>query len=1124
MAIKAEDLKKLFAETFKDIDQKKLDDLAKAIANISEQQQKAADSSKSLFETYTELQKATEELNKAEGNWLKNAQAKIIHEEKSLEFWKKYLEKYDEAIKKGEKLGELNEEQIKILKENTEKLKERVESQDNLNEKTEDYIKQLLGANSGQSQFIVNLAKSSGGIDNIGIGLLKGIDHFTSWQGVVQLATKSIDMGMNILIKTFQRAIEVQALLAEKFKESGLVSSVALVNGLNKVANAANATGNSLAMAGISTEQLIAAYSTLRGESAVAFEAMANNNKEFAESLTKVTAEFSALGVNASTTSKIIDTMTLSLGMASKNAGSIESNLQMLATTAQKVGVSVSKFATDFASSMSKLAAQGDNAFNVFTNLEKKAKTLGIEFNNLLGLAEKFDTFEGAASAAGSLNAVLGGDYLNSLQMLNATEDERIQLIKESLQMSGQSFESLDKYSKKALAATLGISDMNEAAKLFSDQQTESSSQQIAYNEMLEASSSLSQKFDATLKQLYTSFTPIIKALEFLVDGFNKFITYLTDLSPYSGLVIALGLIVGGFYAMRLALQLISQQFVTKIASVQALGIAYKDLAVSAAAANTSMAAGAAAGPGISAVGAGSAAPGMAATGGAAASAVGPLLAFGAAILMIGGAVYIAAVGISKLADSLAKLNPEQLSALKEVMFILAGTFVILGIAVLALSPAVGPLLAFGAAILAIGLSIFLAATGFQILVKSLNDIAKLPIKDISAAISELAWPITKIGIALLIAAPGLLLGGTGFLIFSAAISIASVGIFLLSKSLAEISKISFVDLLSSLVGIAGAFAIFASIMTFVGPALSAASKDIIIFGVGLVLISGSLFIAAKAFKELQAIPFAELATGIGLMVATAAALGFIGAGPLGTGLLIVGAGFLALGVAVLAAGAGFALVSKSFAILAKTFVKFTDGFKYMIKNVTTTDLVFLAGMGLAFLGAGVGFLSGALGLGSLALGLAAFNSVVKDLEINKMKEVLNALNEAAEKFAKNADAFTKFGSSLKEMSEGLENFDKVQPSIIAETAKVSPEQLDKAKQVLEVGVEYNKSKALVDALGNVTSTLAGLTRAVAGSSEPTATETTKQPIVIMIKDAELAKVLIDMGFQNGNQSISRVS
>lgn len=1124
MAIKAEDLKRLLAETFKDADPKKLDDVAKALANISNEQQKAVTSTKNLSEAYKEWIEALNEINKADKNWIENAQAKIVFEDKALVFWTKYLEKYEEAIKKGEKLGELNKEQIEQLKEYTEKLKIRVTAEESLNEKTEDYIKKLLGANTSQSQFVVNLAKSSGGLDNIGLGLIKGREYFTSWQGVVQLATKAIDMGMNILIKTFERAIQVQALLAEKFKESGLVSSTALINGLNNVSTAANATGNSLAMAGISTEQLVAAYSTLRAESAVAFEAMANDNKQFAESLTKVTAEFSALGVNASTTAKIIDTLTLSLGMASKNAGSIESNMQMIATTAQKVGVSVSKFANDFASSMSKLAAQGDNAFNVFTNLEKKAKTLGIEFSSLLGLAEKFDTFEGAASAAGSLNAVLGGDYLNSLQMLNATEDERIQLIKESLQMSGQSFESLDKYSKKALAATLGISDMNEASKLFSDQQSESTSQQLEYNKMLEATTSLSQKFDATLKQLYTGFAPLIKALEFLVDGFNKFITFLTDLSPYSGLIIALGLIVGGFFAMRLALQLLAPSYLAKIAQVQALGIAYKDLAASATAATAAMAAGSSAGAGASAIGAGAAAPGMAASGGAAASAVGPLLAFGAAILMIGAAVYIAAVGISKLADSLAKLKPEQLATLEKIMFALAGTFVALGIALVFAGPAVGPLLAFGAAILAIGLSIFLAATGFQILVKSLGDIAKLPIKDISAAISELVWPITKIGRALLFAAPGLLLGGTGFLIFSAAISIASVGIFLLSKSLAEISKIGFADLLSSLVGIAGAFAIFAGIMKFVGPELNAASKDIIIFGVGLVLISGSLFIAAKAFKELQAIPFAELATGIGLMVATAAALGFIGAGPLGTGLLIVGAGFLALGVAVLAAGAGFALVAKSFAILAKTFVKFTDGFKYMIKNVTTTDLVFLAGMGLAFAGAGVGFLSGALGLGSLALGLEAFNSVVKDLEINKMKEVLNALNEAAEKFGKNADAFTKFGSSLKEMSEGLENFDKVQPSIIAETAKVSPEQLDKAKQVLEVGVEYNKSKALVDALGNVTSTLAGLTRAVAGSSEPSVTETTKQPIVIMIKDAELAKVLIDMGFQNGNQSIGRVS
>ena len=80
---------------------------------------------------------------------------------------------------------------------------------------------------------------------------------------------------------------------------------------------------------------------------------------------------------------------------------------------------------------------------------------------------EAFDTFEGAAQKAGGLNAILGGDFLNATEMLNASEEERVVLMKEAMEASGKSWDSMDKFEKKAIASQLGLKDAAEAENLF---------------------------------------------------------------------------------------------------------------------------------------------------------------------------------------------------------------------------------------------------------------------------------------------------------------------------------------------------------------------------------------------------------------------------------------------------------------------------------------------------------------------------------------------------------------------------------------------------------------------------------------------------------------------------------
>ena len=113
-------------------------------------------------------------------------------------------------------------------------------------------------------------------------------------------------------------------------------------------------------------------------------------------------------------------------------------------------------------------------------------------------------------------------------------------------------------------------------------------------------------------------------------------------------------------------------------------------------------------------------------TGGIGAS-VGPMLAFGAAVLMVGGGVALAALGIAQLADSLKGMEPSEMAMLGGILVAIGVGIYFLGTTSLAASPG---LLALGAAVLMIGGGFFLlgagigiAAAGMSLLVTSLKDV-----------------------------------------------------------------------------------------------------------------------------------------------------------------------------------------------------------------------------------------------------------------------------------------------------------------------------------------------------------------------------------------------------------------
>ena len=167
------------------------------------------------------------------------------------------------------------------------------------------------------------------------------------------------------------------------------------------------------------------------------------------------------------------------------------------------------------------------------------------------------------------------------------------------------------------------------------------------------------------------------------------------------------------------------------------------------------------------------------------------ILALGAALLMVGAAIWLAADGISHLVMAFKGLTgPESLAALGSVIAIMVGFAFMIDVVAAAALPAALPLLALGVAFLMIGGGIAIAALGLSVLVGSFTKmfsvigdngssliLAGIGFMSMAAGIGALSISLIALGAASLLALPGLLiLGGVTSMLTETASALASTG------------------------------------------------------------------------------------------------------------------------------------------------------------------------------------------------------------------------------------------------------------------------------------------------------------------------------------------------------------
>ena len=162
------------------------------------------------------------------------------------------------------------------------------------------------------------------------------------------------------------------------------------------------------------------------------------------------------------------------------------------------MGKTSAQMSKDFQQAFSVLAVHGEESIQVFQGLSAAAKTAGLEVSKLTTLAGKFDTFESAATTTGKLNALLGSQ-LSATEMLMMKEDERIETLIRQVQAQDVAFKDMDRFQQKAIAAAAGITDMNEAQRIFGMNMEQFSDHREKMEKQTNVQENFAKAIDATL-------------------------------------------------------------------------------------------------------------------------------------------------------------------------------------------------------------------------------------------------------------------------------------------------------------------------------------------------------------------------------------------------------------------------------------------------------------------------------------------------------------------------------------------------------------------------------------------------------------------------------------------------
>jgi len=252
-------------------------------------------------------------------------------------------------------------------------------------------------------------------------------------------------------------------------------------------------------------------------------------SKNLQTDLVESTAILDAQGFVAAKQAQNLQFLSMSFGLTAIEAQNFNVALDNMA---ENMGVPIGQLTDDFKNAQPVLAAATNNIEDMgleFQKLESISKGTGLSVQRVLDITAKFDTFDGAAQSVGRLNAMLGGPYLSTLEMVSTTDpSKRFELMSRAVKDAAGSFDSLSYYQKKAIASSMGLSDVTELAAIMEGRtdligdpfESLSSDEILKKKEQMKEFQTTMEMFKGVLMELAISLKPVIVLLKAFIEPF----------------------------------------------------------------------------------------------------------------------------------------------------------------------------------------------------------------------------------------------------------------------------------------------------------------------------------------------------------------------------------------------------------------------------------------------------------------------------------------------------------------------------------------------------------------------------------------------------------------------------
>lgn len=695
--------------------------------------------------------------------------------------------RFEQAVKLHVQLGEnseITEEDLEYVEEILELLRESVTEEEAKLDAMQQQQKTLEGIKRHTTDIVADFRNAASSVVDLGRSLGSAIKSGAS------LADIAGEMGKGAVVGSMK-------LLIGATKELAMEQDKAFSDYL-KITGASKEYESVLSDVYKENKQ----FGISQTEAAVAMATLSRNMTQFSglseraqKDLGGFVAKLNEAGISGEIAVRTMELLTVNLGKSLKEAKAFADEMTQLGA----VLGNPEKALREFNKAAAVLMSHGSETDDIFRDLAFSAHALGLEVQDLVDISMGFETFEDAARGASELNYILGGNMVNSLELLSASGEDVIRMLIQTFEQSGQSWDAMNRFEKGAVASAAGITDMAQANAIFGKSLS-------AYDESIRLAEEDAKKkaiatkrteeFQTMQEELQTLFMEFAFSIRPVVNAFKDLLRATIELfNKYEWLAPTIAGLVSVFGAVAVA------------AKVVGAGLS---IAATASALLGSTAAPASAGMGALGKAGSSAGKGLA-------KAAPGILAFGAAVLMAGGGIALVALSFSHLAGHLDKIS-------EHLMTLAALT---LGIVVLAAAAAAAgdKMLLLGGGIALVGVGVAMAAASMSLLATAMTGLFSFMVENvdvlgtvsvhlasINLQIVALAAALGTIGLAGAAAGFGIASLAGGFVALSGVLMTIKTAdlraVATISSSLAALGEasITYSDIGSGLSDMVGAF------------------------------------------------------------------------------------------------------------------------------------------------------------------------------------------------------------------------------------------------------------------------------------------------------------------------------